>query len=229
MELGDDPHIHGPEYPEQDFTVADLGGITVDCWSCKHPVHLPGECSEQLDGDDCGCQEGPEIPKTYKTDPRQCVFHNKLYPAHDYFYGNNCRRCGHPQTIEEKLQDLVGGVQSGHLDQDEAILRIRWWADQFVKGAKLTEAGAARLIRDRLERADRLEAASPRPLPERSSLERRIIALLTDDCKHLTGAEITDIVTAVGDTTTPLIVEVLLADMVKQGRLVIKYSVPEEK
>lgn len=27
------------------------------CWSCKHPQHPRGGCSEQLDGDDCACSE----------------------------------------------------------------------------------------------------------------------------------------------------------------------------
>lgn len=30
---------------------------SAECRSCEHPRHAPGECTEQLDGDDCTCQE----------------------------------------------------------------------------------------------------------------------------------------------------------------------------
>ena len=38
-----------------------------------------------------------EPPLTYEEDgvlDTDCVFHGRVYPEHDFTYGNECRRCG---------------------------------------------------------------------------------------------------------------------------------------
>jgi hypothetical protein len=54
------PGGHSVCFPQQGGRSSLAEPFDPECQDCKHPVHEPGECSEQYAGDDCRCFVLPE-------------------------------------------------------------------------------------------------------------------------------------------------------------------------
>jgi hypothetical protein len=40
-----------------------------------------------------------------------CVFHGKIYPEHDFYYGSECRRCGAEADEDDIADDVPNRMQ----------------------------------------------------------------------------------------------------------------------